>query len=188
MWREPSWSWFQLTEGVGVWVKRVILKLDYDQERIKGLWHDYKTAISQATHHHSVSCPVMARDKARQTPVQVSLPRLQQATQTTIITPYFLVTQHNKFRFEKKRKEQFLVPHMQTTWSQLNTLKTIPLYEMAIEHSGSRDKHSTTYVSHFPLHFFRARQNTKKKKLLSRPSRFLRALQQNRALSSFFIC
>ena len=87
MWREPSWSWFQLTEGVGVWVKRVILKLDYDQERIKGLWHDYKTAISQATQHHSVSCPVMARDKARQTPVQVSLPRLQQATQTTIITP-----------------------------------------------------------------------------------------------------
>ena len=53
---------------------------------------------------------------------------------------------------------------MLTTWSQLNTLKTIPLYEMAIEHSGSSDKHSTTYVSHFPLHFFRARQTTKKKK------------------------
>lgn len=70
MWREPSWSWFQLTEGVGVWVKRVFLKLNYDQERIKGLWHDYReTARSQATQHHSVSCPVMARNKARQTPV-----------------------------------------------------------------------------------------------------------------------
>ena len=48
MWRESSWSWFQLTEGLRVWVKGVFLKLDrlrgYDMTT-KQLFHRQPSII-----------------------------------------------------------------------------------------------------------------------------------------------